>query len=55
MFTTLTERAFRKLKKMFTKELVLVSLDLFKKIRIEVNILDYIIGEVLSIECEDGQ
>ena len=46
-------RAFRKLKEMFTNELVLASLDLDKKIRIEVNILYYIIGEVLSMEYED--
>ena len=38
---------------MFTNELVLASLDLDKKIRIEVNILYYIIGEVLSMEYED--
>jgi len=41
------------LKERFTKELVLVALDLDKKMRIEVDISDYAIGEVLSMECED--
>jgi len=44
---------FRKLKKRFTKELVLVIPDLDKKMRIEVNISDYAIEGVLSMECED--
>ena len=44
------------MKKKFTKELVLAVLDLdFKKMRIEVDALDYITGGVLSIECEDGK
>jgi len=43
------------LKKRFTKKLVLAILDLDKKIRIEVNVLDYAIEEVLFIECEDGK
>ena len=37
------------------RELVLAVLDLDKKMRIKVNVLDYAIGEVLSIECEDGR
>ena len=41
------------MKKRFTKELVLAILDLDKKIRIEVNVLDYTIKEVLFMECED--
>ena len=44
---------FGELKKRFTKELVLVVLDLEKKMKIEVNTLDYAIGEVLSMECEE--
>ena len=44
---------FRELKEKFTKELVLAVLDLDKKIRIEVNALDYTTGGVLSMECED--
>jgi len=41
------------LKEKFTKELVLVVLDLNNKMKIEVNVSDYAIGGVLSIECED--
>ena len=40
-------------KKRFVKELVLVTPDLDKKIRIEVDTSDYVTGRVLSIECED--
>ena len=47
------KEAFRELKERFTKEPVLAALDLDKKIRMEVDILDYTIGEVLSMECED--
>ena len=47
------KKAFKKLKERFTRELVLAALDLDKKIRIEVNILDYAIEEVLFIECKD--
>jgi len=43
------------LKEKFTKELVLVALDLDKKMRMEVDIADYMIGGVLSMECEDGK
>jgi len=41
------------LKDRFTKELVLAVLDLDKKMRMEVNVSDYVTGGVLSIECED--
>jgi len=34
---------------------VLVALDLDKKMRIEVDVLDYATGGVLSMECEDGK
>jgi len=37
------------------QELVLVALDLDKKIRIEVDASDYATGGVLSIEREDGK
>ena len=43
---------FKELKEKFTKELVLAIPDLDKKIRIEVDVLDYTTGEVLSMECE---
>ena len=42
------------MKKQFTKELVLAVPDLDKKMRMEVNALDYAIGGVLSMECKDG-
>ena len=42
------------MKEQFTKELVLVAPDLNKKMRMEVNASDYVIGGVLSIECKDG-
>ena len=44
---------FRELKERFTKEPVLAALDLDKKMRMEVNLLDYATRGVLSIECED--
>ena len=49
------EEVFGRLKEKFTKELVLVIPNLDKKIRMEVNILDYVIGGVLSIECKGGK
>ena len=36
-------------------KLILVALDLNKKIKIEINTSDYAIEEVLLIECEDRQ
>ena len=46
------EKAFRSLKERFTKELVLAALDLDKKIRMEVDILDYATEGVLFMECK---
>jgi len=46
---------FQELKKRFTKELVLAVSNLDKKMRIEVDTLDYITEGVLFIECEDGK
>jgi len=40
------------LKERLTKELVLAALDLNKKIKMEVDMLDYVMEEVLSIKCE---
>ena len=54
-WTERQEKAFEKLKKRFTKELVLATLDLDKKIRMEVNASDYATRGVLSMECEDGK
>ena len=48
------ERAFEKLKKMFTEEPVLTAPDLDKKMRMEVNVSDYATGDMLSMEGEDG-
>ena len=53
-WTEKQEEAFRELKERFTKKLVLAALDLDKKMRVEVDALDYAIGGVLSMECEDG-
>ena len=47
------EKVFKELKKRFTKELVLAAPDLDKKMRMEVDVLDYAMGGVLSIECKD--
>jgi len=53
-WTEKDEKAFEELKERFTKELVLAAPDIDKKMRMEVDILDYAIGGVLSIECENG-
>ena len=47
--------AFKELKENFTKEPVLAVPDLDKKMRMEVDMSNYTIGGVLSIECEDGK
>ena len=44
---------FKKLKGRFTKKLVLATLNLNKKMKVKVDILDYTIGEVLFMEYED--
>ena len=49
------ERVFKKLKEKFTKELVLAAPDLDKKMRMEVDASDYVMGSVLSMKCEDGR
>ena len=48
------EKAFRELKEWFTKELVLAAPDIDKKMRMEVDALDYATGGVLSMECGDS-
>ena len=48
------EKTFRELKEQFTKKLVLAALDIDKIMRMEVDASDYIMGGVLSMECEDG-
>ena len=54
-WTEQQEKTFGELKKRFTKEPVLAAPDLDKKMRMEVDVLDYTIREVLSIEYEDRQ
>ena len=55
-WTERQEKALKELKKeRFTKELVLVALDLDKKMRMEVDTSDYATGGVLSMKCEDGK
>ena len=49
------EKLFKVLKKKFTTELILVAPDLNKKMRIEVDALDYATREMLSMEFEDGK
>ena len=44
---------FRELKEKFTKEPVLAALDLDKKIRIEMDTLDYATEGILSIKCKN--
>ena len=48
------EKALKELKEWFTKELVLAAPDIDKKMRIEVDASDYVMGGVLSMECENG-
>jgi len=47
------EKTFEQLKQVFTMRLVLVTLDLNKEMRVEADVLEYAIGEVLSTKCED--
>ena len=54
-WTERQKEVFKELKEKFTKELVLAVLDLDKRMRMEVNTSDYAMGEVLSMECEDGR
>ena len=53
-WTEKQEGAFNELKERFIKELVLAAPDLDKKMRMEVDALDYATGGVLSMECKDG-
>ena len=52
-WTEKQEKVFRKLKEKFTREPVLAALDLDKKMRMKVDMLDYTIGEVLSMKCKN--
>ena len=52
-WTERQQKVFKELKERFTKKLVSAVLDLDKKIRIEVDVSDYVTRGVLSMECED--
>ena len=54
VWTEKEEKAFQDLKERFTKEPVLAAPDIDKKMRMEVDALDYATGGVLSMECRDG-
>ena len=54
-WTEKQEKAFEELKKKFTQEPVLVVPDLDKNMRIEVDVLNYITGDILLIEGKDGK
>jgi len=47
------QRAFEELKEKFMTEPVLVTPDLDKEMRVEVDVLDFVMGEVLSMKCKD--
>jgi len=53
-WTERQEKAFQELKEQFTKKPVLAAPDIDKKIRMEVDALDYVTGGVLLMECKDG-
>jgi len=53
-WTEREEKAFTELKERFTKELVLAAPDIDKKMRMEVDVSDYAMGGVLSMECGNG-
>jgi len=52
-WTEREEKAFKELKERFTKEPVLAAPDIDKKMRMEVDASDYVMGGVLSMECGD--
>ena len=47
------QRVFEELKERFMMEPVLITLDLDKEIRVEVDMSDFAMGGVLSMKCED--
>ena len=49
------KKSFKILKKRFTMEPILVVLDLNRKMRMKVDILDYATREVLSMKCSNGK
>jgi len=53
-WTEKQEKVFRELKERFIKEPVLAVPDIDKKMRMEIDALDYATGGVLLMECKDG-
>ena len=49
------QKVFEELKKRFTMEPVLVTPDLDKEMRVEMDTSDFVTRGVLSIKCEDGR
>jgi len=47
------QKAFNKLKRIFTSKLVLAALDLDKEFRVEADASNYATGGVLSMKCSD--
>ena len=47
------QKRFEELKENFTMELVLVTPDLNKEIRVKANVLDFAMKRVLLMKCED--
>jgi len=52
-WTEREQKAFIELKERFTKKPVLAAPDIDKRMRMEVDALDYATGEILSMECDD--
>ena len=46
-------KAFEELKERFTTEPVLVTPDLDRKMRVEANVLNFVMGRVLSMKCKN--
>ena len=51
-WTERQEKVFRRLKERFTKELVLAAPDLDKKIRMEVDVSDYVTGVMICMRTK---
>ena len=49
------QKIFKELKENFTMELVLVTLNLNKEMRVKANVLDFAMKRVLLMKCEDGK
>jgi len=47
------QKAFNKLKRIFTTKLVLAAPDLDKEFRVKADASNYATGEVLSMKCSD--